>query len=302
MTPRTPLQRARDLDQPAREATLRRAPSVHAFWADNRVLLPEAWSEWEASAADLPVLDETLLDPRLRAAVQAAWENPDSETSVRALWQPVIPGVFQCPFFDPRRLEDLRAYLDAAAQAQIPVRPPYGIVLNRHGVMLDRRSDGYLAAPGFQALYQRLMDGYMRPISRLLFPEVTGYDTQNFGFSIRYQPGKDTSIRPHSDASATTLNICLNTPEDTFTGSEVDFFGPGGQRATFTFTPGMAVIHRGNVAHAARPIASGERSNLVLWLYGDRGQVPFGPDRVKAPSAQQRWTVPSVAPDGFAPF
>jgi len=53
--------------------------------------------------------------------------------------------------------------------------------------MLDGRSEGYLAAPNFQTFYKDkdLMDTYMRPISRLLFPDITRYDTQTFGFSIQ---------------------------------------------------------------------------------------------------------------------
>ena len=103
------------------------------------------------------------------------------------LLQEVAPDVFQFQFFDPQRLADLRSYLESAWNAQIPLRPPYGIVLNRRGAMLDRRSEGYLAAPSFQAFYRELLDTYMRPIARLVFPEVMGYDTQTFGFSIHYR-------------------------------------------------------------------------------------------------------------------
>lgn len=144
------------------------------------------------------------------------------------------------------------------------------------GSCWTRARSRYLPAPAFQALYRLLMDRIMRPVSQLLLPEVAGFDPQSLGLSIRYQPGMDTSIRPHTDASATTLNINMNRPEEDFSGSEVDFFGPGGQRTTFTFAPGMAVIHGGGVAHQARPITSGERSNLVLWLYGDQGRMPSG--------------------------
>lgn len=50
------------------------------------------------------------------------------------------------------------------------------------------------------------------------------------------------------------------------------------------------------------PITSGERTNFVLWLYGNRGQMP--PQGVKGVNvdARERWTVPSQALDSFAPF
>tara|TARA_R110000744_G_scaffold98591_7_gene190502 strand:+ start:1604 stop:1960 length:357 start_codon:yes stop_codon:yes gene_type:complete len=97
-------------------------------------------------------------------------------------------------------------------------------VLDRRGAMLDRRSEGHLVAPSFQTLYRQLIDMYMRPIARMLFPEIIGYDSQAFGFSINYQPNTDNSIRPHTDASSMTLNINLNPPTEVFTGSNVDFY------------------------------------------------------------------------------
>lgn len=62
------------------------------------------------------------------------------------------------------------------------------------------------------------------------------------------------------------------------------------------------MIHRGNVAHAAQPITSGERSNMVLWLYGDRMQTPLDGAQHNIVDQHQRWTTPTVAKDEFAPF
>ncbi|UTW11666.1 2OG-Fe(II) oxygenase [Marinobacterium rhizophilum] len=298
------LKRARTLALPSREAMLHRDPSVQRFWDKNRDLLSNAWKEWEEGEQDrLFSLDSSLLDKHLRSAVMQAWEDPTKEQAVLDLWQEVAPNVFQCQFFDPERLADLRTYLEAVWDAQIPLRPPYGIVLNRRGAMLDRRSEGYLGAPDFQAFYRELLDTYMRPIARLLFPEVMGYDTQTFGFSIHYQPNTDASIRPHTDASAVTLNINLNLPGEEFTGSAVDFFDPySGQAKGLTFKPGTAMIHRGNVAHAAQPITSGERTNFVLWLYGDHGRLPPQGTQRTAINAHERWTVPAAVQDDYAPF
>jgi len=300
----TKLQQARALKLPSREAMLQRAPSVQQFWHDHSVLLSNAWREWEAKETKNHsfTLDSSLIDKRLREAVMQAWEEPNKELAVRELLTEVAPDVFQFQFFDPDHLSDLRGYLETVWDAQIPLRPPYGIVLNRRGAMLDKRSEGYLAAPAFQDFYQTLLDTYMRPISRMLFPEIMGYDTQTFGFSIHYQPTTDTSIRPHSDASAVTLNINMNLPTEHFTGSTVDFFDPkSGTVKGLTFTPGSAMLHRGNVPHAAQPITSGERSNMVLWLYGDRGQIPHGKKRDTV-AASTRWSKPHTAQDNFAPF
>ncbi len=302
---------ARHLQTPSREAMLRRDPSVQLFWEHNRELCIEAWQQWGDANPELR-LDDSLLDERLRTAVARAWEDPTTESAVRELLSEVAPGVFAFQFFDPSRLAELRHYLDEVWQAEIPLRPPFGIVLNRRGAMLDPRSDGYLAAPSFQAFYREMLDRYMRPISRLLFPEVVGYDTQTFGFSINYKPSTDTSIQPHSDASTTTLNINLNVPGEEFTGSTVDFFDSAtGTVHPLSFEPGKAMIHRGYLPHAAQPITSGERTNFVLWLYGDRGRVappttsPGDGVSVAASQrddARQRWSVPEVEYDDYAPF
>jgi len=298
------LQLARALELPSREAMLHREFSVQQFWQNNAKLLSDAWKEWEESEQGSHFkLDETLIDPKLREAVNLSWEDPTKELAVKNLLHEVVPGVFEFQFFDQEKIAGLRDYLEKVADAQIPLRPPYGIALNRGGAMLDSRSEGYLGAPAFQAFYQAMLDKYMRPIGRLLFPEIIGYDTQGFGFSIRYQPSKDTSLRNHTDASAVTLNVNMNLPGEAFTGSNVDFIDRNTGRATaFTFTPGSAAIHRGSVVHAAQPIKTGERSNLVLWLFGDKGQTPMQSDTQIDIDPTERWVVPTAIKDGYAPF
>ncbi|MFW8591412.1 2OG-Fe(II) oxygenase [Glaciecola sp. 2405UD65-10] len=298
------LQQARDLELPTRQAMLERDASVQAFWDHNNNILSEAWSQWETSEQEkLPLLSNALLDDRLRDAVMQAWEDPSKESVVKDLWKEVAPNVYECQFFNPEKLTAFRDYLEQVWDAQIPLRPPYGIVLNRRGAMLDPRSQGYLAAPSFQRFYQELLTTYMRPIARLLFPEIVGYDTQSFGFSIQYKPGTDTSIRPHTDASAVTLNININPQHEKFEGSALNFYDSRmNLTSELSFKPGTAMIHRGNVPHAAQPITGGERSNIVLWLYGDYGRIPQRNTMAPPTDARERWSVPSSAPDGFAPF
>lgn len=300
----TSLTRTRAVQRPSRDAMLQRHPSVQAFWGQNHDLFQEAWAEWETTDEGQQFkLDETLYDPKLRAAITAAWNDPTKEGAVRDLWEEVFPGVYKAQFFDPKQLSTLRGYMDNAAQADIPLRPPYGISLNRGGAMLDERSEGYLAAPNFQTFYRGLMDAYMRPISRLLFPDVVGYDTQTFGFSIQWQADADRSLRAHTDASSVTLNINLNLPGEDFTGSGVRFFDRETRQVSeLSFAPGTALIHHGSVAHESMPITQGERSNFVLWLYGDHGQIPPHGTPPKAIDPRERWTTPVTASDGSAPF
>lgn len=299
-----PLLAARTIERPTREEMLQRAPSVQQFWQQNQSLFEDAWKQWEASEGEqINQLDNNLFDTTLRTAVENAWTDPGKESNVKALWTEVFPGVYEAQFFNPQRLATLRDYLNRVADADIPLRPPYGISLNRGGAMLDKRSEGYLAAPNFQSFYQTLMDNYMRPISRLLFPDVTGYDSQTFGFSIQWQPDTDTSLRAHTDASSVTLNINLNLPGEDFSGSGVRFFDRETRQVSeLTFAPGTALIHHGSVAHESMPITDGERSNLVLWLYGEGGQVARPGIAPRFIDAKERWTVPKSKSDGFAPF
>lgn len=298
------LVEARELALPSRQEMLSRSPSVERFWDKNRDLLVDAWKEWEESnKAQLIALDDSVIDKNLRDAVNQAWVDPTTESNVRDLWNEVAPGVFQAQFFDKEQVAILREFLEEVANANIPLRPPYGISLNRYGAMLDPRSDGYLAAPEFQAFYSQLLDKYMRPVARMLFPEVMGYDSQTFGFSIKWQAGMDTSLRLHTDASAVTMNINMNLEGEAFTGSEIDFHDPStGKLNRLSFEPGTAMIHRGNVAHAAQPITSGERSNMVLWLYGNSMQVPQASKQTNTIDAAKRWTTPTEKKDSYAPF
>lgn len=299
------LGKARTVLRPTRDETLQRAPSVNRFWNDNESVFEEAWRAWEEQGGLGGVtLDRSLYDPELRGAVEKAWDDPATEHIVQDLWTEVFPGVYEAQFFDPEKLANLREFLNRVADADIPLRPPYGLVLNRGGAMLDPRSEGYLAAPAFQKFYRDLMDHFMRPIARMLFPDVYGYDSQTFGFSIQWQAGKDTTLQAHKDASSVTLNINLNLPGEAFSGSAVRFMDPATKSVKdLTFAPGKALIHHGSALHASKPITEGERHNFVLWLYGQNGQTPYPHGHPGSfASASDRWTVPQVPSDNFAPF
>lgn len=298
------LEKARKLVYPSRQSVLGRHPSVQQFWNDNSNLLINAWEQWDDQNTSIrSLLTEDLLDEKLKKAVQDAWENPISESEVKKLLTESSPWVFQFQMFNPNKLQDLRDYLDKVAHSKIPLRAPYGIALNRNGAMLDMRSVWYLAAPSFQDFYQNIMDIYMRPIARLLFPEIVWYDSQTYGFSIQYQPDMDTSLQLHTDASSVTMNVNLNLPGETFEGSEVDFFDPGSRdMKRISFTPGLAMIHRGNIAHAAQPITAGKRTNFVFWLYGNNMSIPQNNFYNASLEPKERWNIPKEPQDNSAPF
>jgi len=293
------LDKARGLQLPSREEILRRDPKVYDFWNDNDALVEEAWKEWETTSGSnnkaLPKLDESLIHPKLRTVVDSIWKSVQAGDFEKVaaqdlilkeldLWEEVAPGVYSVQFLDLGEIHKLRQWFDAAAESGIPIRPPYGIVLNRKGFMIDPRSVGYWAAPGFQAFYKDiLIDSYIRPISRLFFPDsiVATDDSESFAFSIQYQVGGDESIRHHTDASTVTFNINLDS-EQVWTGSSLYFWeslNDGGgetRRYTVDWAPGKGIMHLGRTLHAALPIESGIRNNIVVWTMGKDGGRGYG--------------------------
>lgn len=305
------LESARRLHLPTYQEMLQRDRKVYDFWNENESTLEEAWKEWnknDEEAVALPALDASIISPKLRAAVEAVWKDPSSENEriIKELWEEVAPGVFAIQFFDLEELTKLRQWFDTCAASGIPVRPPYGIVLNRKGMMTDPKSVGYLAAPDFQTFYRLLIDEYIRPFGRLFFPENIreSDDSHTFSFSIQYQgaDGGDKSIRHHTDASTLTFNMNMDSSK-TWSGSSLIFMHPDRQSTTEVhWKPGYAIMHLGQTMHAALPIESGTRSNWVIWTMGKGANGAYGnpllslgdecyPEEYQM-TPEQRWTKP----------
>eukprot|EP00554_Chaetoceros_debilis_P011426 CAMPEP_0194106396 /NCGR_PEP_ID=MMETSP0150-20130528/6417_1 /TAXON_ID=122233 /ORGANISM="Chaetoceros debilis, Strain MM31A-1" /LENGTH=448 /DNA_ID=CAMNT_0038794525 /DNA_START=83 /DNA_END=1429 /DNA_ORIENTATION=+ len=136
---------------------------------------------------------------------------------------------------------------------------------------------------------------------------------------------RDVKLKEHRDASIVTLNINLNLPEEGYTGSEVyfrdfpsadddstdssvpennyerDVISPGDDKngGTVQFSPGMAIIHLGAHRHGSMPISlsadsdknsSSKRYNLVIWLFGEDGDVRIAPyEKEDQMTVAERW-------------
>lgn len=113
------------------------------------------------------------------------------------------------------------------------------------------------------------------------------------------------------------LDPRLRKAIEEFTGSQVDFHDKTtGKTEQTIFEPGKAILHRGNVPHATHPIISGQRSNLVVWLYGDHMKIPRGGSssygsvnnseskdiKREKITPRQRWSLPEDPKDSLAPF
>jgi hypothetical protein len=242
-----------------------------------------------------------VMDPTLYRSIHQAWNDPsvENEDVLKDLWKQVIPGVYACQLFTPKGIQRIRHHLKAASESGIPTRRPNG--MNRFGLVLDIETQGGVSYPKIDTFRDMVIDRYLRPLGRLFFQNYIGPgdDSSAYAFTIQYQPDKDTKLNEHSDASVVTLNINLNLPEEDYDGSSIYFVdNENGERQELTFAPGMALLHRGLHRHAALPIESGERVNMVLWLFGDHGYVRFAPyDEKDQMSATERWRCKTDTPN-----
>jgi hypothetical protein len=287
------------------------------WWQQHASLLREAWKEWESTDNAAAVLQDDALSldngtvasfihEPLRCAVEKAWEHPsvEHEAAVASLWSEVMPGVYTCRFFTSDGVRRIRAHLDTAEKSGIPLRRPNG--MNRFGVVVHPPDsvDGAVSLQQFTTFYEILIDKYIRPVMRALFPEFAGDpsgDSESYAFTIKYSEDTDMQLREHADASLFTLNVNLNLPHETYSGSDLHFISPKGESsASIVLHSGVAVVHLGQTRHHAHPILSGSRWNFVVWMFGQDGYVrtaPYAPEEQM--SVHQRWasTPETVEPD-----
>ncbi|XP_061353610.1 2-oxoglutarate and iron-dependent oxygenase domain-containing protein CP2-like [Gastrolobium bilobum] len=138
--------------------------------------------------------------------------------------------------------------------------------MNQYGAVLDDF--------GLENMLDRLMNDFIRPISRVFFTELGGSTLDSHhGFVVEYGINRDVELGFHVDDSEITLNICLGKQ---FSGGELFFRGvrcdehvntdtQSEEIFDFSHVPGHAVLHCGRHRHGARPTTSGHRINLILW-------------------------------------
>ena len=271
------------------------------FWENNDNLIRQAWSEWKheeqkqrSSSAPFThekinwngtlasIVNETLLE-----AINLTHGNPWKENELKSLWKEVAPGVYAIQLLQPDKIHMVRECLDSISKSGIPTRRPNG--MNRYGYILEPDTPGSVLISPLNRFYTNLAEHVLRPIGRAFFPQYYSIhdnnDEESYAFTIRYKQNEDVSLNEHSDASLVTLNINLNLPgEEAFYNNnnynhspQIYFLNDNGQKQNLTFTPGMALLHRGIKKHAAYPIQRGERTNLIIWLFGSDGYVRIKP-------------------------
>jgi len=222
----------------------------------------------------------------------AAAHEPIDEDVLRALLRPAgAPNVWRLPLLTEEYckllLEELR-HLEASG---IPLRRPNG--MNRYGAILDQL--------GMHSSLAYLSRRFVRPLGQMLYPWLiaAGDADEHYAFIVRYKLGEDVALAEHADASVLTLNANLGVRG--FTGGALGFRGtrwvddapqavPESHVAFDDFAPGEAILHLGGQYHSAKPIESGERANLIVWLHGKHEVVRFAPhDEDERLGPKSRW-------------
>ncbi|XP_002524872.2 2-oxoglutarate and iron-dependent oxygenase domain-containing protein CP2 [Ricinus communis] len=194
--------------------------------------------------------------------------NDNTEESFRHIMSEPSPGVFTFEMLQPHfcnlLLSEVENFEKWVNDSKFRIMRPN--TMNKYGAVLDDF--------GLETMLDKLMDGFIRPISKVFFPEVGGSTLDSHhGFVVEYGKDRDVDLGFHVDDSEVTLNVCLGKQ---FSGGDLFFRGircdkhvnTGSQSEEiydYKHEPGKAVLHRGRHRHGARATTTGHRINLLLW-------------------------------------
>nr|KAF6466759.1 2-oxoglutarate and iron dependent oxygenase domain containing 2 [Rousettus aegyptiacus] len=127
-----------------------------------------------------------------------------------------------------------------------------------------------LSCLGLPACKMRSWKRFLQPLMALLYPDCGGgWLDSHRAFVVKYAPGQDRELGCHYDNAELTINVALGKA---FTGGAL-YFGGLFQAPSILARPlevahvvGQGILHRGGQLHGARPLGTGERWNLVVWL------------------------------------
>ncbi|KAH0991039.1 hypothetical protein GBA52_002522 [Prunus armeniaca] len=194
--------------------------------------------------------------------------NENTEDSLRSIMAEPAPGIYTFemlqPYFCELLLSEVETFERWVIETNFRIMRPN--TMNRYGCVLDDF--------GLETMLDKLMEDFIRPMSRVFFPEVGGSTLDSHhGFVVEYGTDKDAELGFHVDDSEVTLNVCLGKQ---FSGGELFFRGircdkhvnsetQSEEIFDYSHVPGHAVLHRGRHRHGARATTSGCRVNLLLW-------------------------------------
>ncbi|KAK9724436.1 hypothetical protein RND81_05G071600 [Saponaria officinalis] len=198
--------------------------------------------------------------------LKAIHEN--TEESFRSVMSEPAPGIFTFEMLQPQfcdwlmdEVENIYKWVD---DTRCKIMRPN--TMNNYGAVLDDF--------GLEIMLDKLMEDFIRPISKVFFHEVGGSTLDSHhGFVVEYGAQKDVDLGFHVDDAEVTLNICLGKE---FSGGELFFRGVRCDKHVNTETQpeesfdyshvrGRAILHRGRHRHGARATTDGRRLNMILW-------------------------------------
>ncbi|XP_052024025.1 2-oxoglutarate and iron-dependent oxygenase domain-containing protein 2 isoform X2 [Apodemus sylvaticus] len=169
--------------------------------------------------------------------------------------------IYRVPVFSAEFCQTLLEELEHFERSDMPKGRPN--TMNRHGVLMHELGlDDPLVTP--------LRERFLLPLMALLYPDCGGglLDSHR-AFVVKYALGQDLELGCHYDNAELTLNVALGKD---FTGGALYFGGlfqaPAALKETLEVdhVVGHGLLHRGGQLHGARPLCTGERWNLVVWL------------------------------------
>ncbi|KAI3837335.1 hypothetical protein MKW92_049049 [Papaver armeniacum] len=194
--------------------------------------------------------------------------NKNTEESLRSIISEPAPGVYTFEMlhkdFCKMLLSEVDNFEKWVSESNFRIMRPN--TMNKYGAVLDDF--------GLETMLDKLMDDFVRPISKVFFHEVGGSTLDSHhGFVVEYGKDRDVDLGFHVDDSEVTLNVCLGKQ---FSGGDLFFRGircdkhvntesQPEESFDYSHVPGQAVLHRGRHRHGARATRSGHRINLLLW-------------------------------------
>ncbi|KAB2089918.1 hypothetical protein ES319_A03G092500v1 [Gossypium barbadense] len=194
--------------------------------------------------------------------------NENKGESFRSIMAEPTQGVFTFEMLQPHFCELLLSEVENfekwVHETKFRIMRPN--TMNKFGAVLDDF--------GLETMLGKLMEDFIRPISKVFFSDVGGSTLDSHhGFVVEYGVNRDVELGFHVDDSEVTLNVCLGKQ---FSGGDLFFRGvrcdkhvntetESDEILDYSHVPGRAVLHRGRHRHGARATTSGHRVNLLLW-------------------------------------
>lgn len=194
--------------------------------------------------------------------------HESTEDRFRDIMSEAAPGIFTFEMLQPQfcelLLKEVKNFEKWVCDTKFKIMRPN--TMNKYGAVLDDF--------GLEPMLHKLMEDFLRPLSKVFFPEVGGATLDSHhGFVVEYGIDRDVDLGFHVDDAEVTLNVCLGKQ---FSGGELFFRGVRCDKHVNTETqpeeildyshvPGRAVLHRGRHRHGARATTNGHRINLILW-------------------------------------